>query len=67
MSKQKRKKPKKWYEDNINTLMSNMNDVASRLHALESTLGLYVEMRKDDKKLTKFIKKKIDEKENSGS
>ena len=63
MSKQKRKKPKRWYEDNINGLIQNYNIMAGRLYSLETAFGMYVEMRKNRAKLDKFIEKKIKDSE----
>jgi len=63
MSRQKRKKPKGWYEENINSLIQNYNIIAGRLFALETTFGMYVEMRKNKDKLEKFIDKKIKDSE----
>ena len=63
MSRQKRKKPKRWYEENINSLIQNYNIIAGRLFALETTFGMYVEMRKNKAKLEKFIDKKIKDSE----
>ena len=59
MSRQKRKKPKGWYEENINSLIQNYNIIAGRLFALETTFGMYVEMKKNRGKLEKFIENKI--------
>ena len=63
MSKQKRKKPKRWYEENINSLIQNYNIIAGRLYSLEATFGMYVDMRKNKDKLEKFIEKKIKDSE----
>ena len=63
MSRQKRKKPKRWYEENINSLIQNYNIIAGRLYSLEATFGMYVDMRKNKDKLEKFIEKKIKDSE----
>lgn len=63
MSKQKRRKPKRWYEENINSLIQNYNIIAGRLYSLEATFGMYVDMRKNKDKLEKFIEKKIKDSE----
>ena len=63
MSKQKRKKPKRWYEENINSLIQNYNIIAGRLYSLETAFGMYVDMRKNKAKLEKFIDKKIKDSE----
>ena len=63
MSKQKRRKPKRWYEDNITNLIQNYSIMAGRLYSLETAFGMYVEMRKNKDKLEKFIKKKIKDSE----
>ena len=63
MSKQKRKKPKGWYEENISKLIQSYNIMAERLFALETTFGMYIEMRKNKDKLEKFIEKKIKDSE----
>ena len=63
MSRQKRKKPKKWYEENINGLIQNYNIMAGRLYSLETAFGMYVEMKKNKAKLEKFIEKKIKDSE----
>ena len=63
MSKQKRRKPKRWYEENINSLIQNYNIIAGRLYSLEATFGMYVDMRKKKDKLEKFIEKKIKDSE----
>ena len=63
MSRQKRKKPKRWYEENINSLIQNYNIIAGRLFSLETTFGMYIEMRKNKDKLEKFIEKKIKDSE----
>jgi hypothetical protein len=61
MSRRKRQKPKRWYEDNINGLLQGYDIMAKRLYSLETVFGMYVEMRKNRAKLDKFIEKKIDE------
>ena len=63
MSRQKRKKPKRWYEDNITGLIQNVSSIAKRLYSLEATFGMYVEMKKNRDKLEKFIEKKIKDSE----
>ena len=63
MSKQKRRKPKRWYEDNIISLIQNVTSIAQRLYSLEATFGMYVDMRKNKDKLEKFIEKKIKDSE----
>ena len=63
MSKQKRRKPKRLYEENINSLIQNYNIIAGRLYSLEATFGMYVDMRKNKDKLEKFIEKKIKDSE----
>ena len=63
MSRQKRKKPKRWYEENINKLIQSYNIIAERLFSLETTFGMYIEMRKNKDKLEKFTDKKIKDSE----
>ena len=54
----KRQKPKQWYEDRIKELYEGVNNLHKRLYSTEQALLLYIEMKKDDKKLEKFINKK---------
>ena len=54
----KRQKPKQWYEDRIKELYEGINNLHKRLFATEQALLSYIEMKKDDKKLEKFINKK---------
>jgi hypothetical protein len=59
----KRQKPKQWYEDRIKELYEGVNNLHKRLYSTEQALLLYIEMKKDDKKLEKFINKKNKENE----
>ena len=59
MSKKKRNKPKRWYEENITNLIKSYNMLYGRLYSLEAAFGMYVEMRKNKVKLEKFIKNKM--------
>ena len=63
MSKQKRRKPKRWYDESITNLIQGVNIMANRLHSLETAFGMYVDMRKNKAKLEKFIEKKIKDSE----
>ena len=54
----KRKKSKRWLEDNINQLIQSVNMLYSGLDSIGSTLAMYVEMKKDVKKLQKYIEKR---------
>ena len=59
----KRQKPKQWYEDRIKELYEGVNNLHKRLFSTEQALLSYIEMKKDDKKLEKFINKKNKENE----
>ena len=59
MSKKKRNKPKRWYEENITNLIKSYNMLYGRLYSLEAAFGMYVDMRKNKAKLEKFIKNKL--------
>ena len=54
----KRQRPKKWYEDRISELYEGFNDLHTRLARVEGVLISYLEMKRDRKKLEKFIDKK---------
>ena len=54
----KRQKPKQWYEDRILELYKGLNDLHVRLKRVEGVLIAYLDMKKDHKKLEKYINKK---------
>ena len=53
----KRQRPKKWYEDRLRELFEGMNDLNTRLKRVEGVVIAYLDMKKDRKKLDKFIDK----------
>ena len=53
----KRNLPKKWYEDRLRELFEGMNDLNTRLKRVEGVIIAYLDMKKDRKKLDKFIDK----------
>ena len=59
----KRQRPKKWYEDRLAELYKGANDLHTRLARVEGVISMYLEMKKDYKKLDKFIEKKKKEDE----
>ena len=60
----KRNLPKKWYEDRLRELFEGMNDLNTRLKRVEGVIIAYLDMKKDRKKLDKFIDKMKKEEEN---
>ena len=60
----KRNLPKKWYEDRLRELFEGMNDLNTRLKRVEGVVIAYLDMKKDRKKLDKFIDKMKKEEEN---
>ena len=54
----KRQRPKKWYEDRLAELYKGANDLHTRLSRVEGVISMYLEMKRDYKKLDKFIEKK---------
>ena len=54
----KRQRPKKWYEDRLAELYEGFNDLHRRLARVEGVISMYLEMKRDYKKLDKFIEKK---------
>ena len=57
----KRKKSKRWLEDNINQLIQSVNVLYNNLNNIGSTLTMYVEMKNDVKKLRKYVEKRSKE------
>ena len=60
----KRNLPKRWYEDRLRELFDGMNDLHTRLKRVEGVVIAYLDMKKDRKKLEKFIDKMKKEEEN---
>ena len=57
----KRKKSKRWLEDNINQLIQSVNVLYNNLNNIGGTLTAYIEMKKDVKKLRKYVEKRSKE------
>ena len=53
----KRNLPKGWFEDRLRELFDGMNDLNTRLKRVEGVVMSYLDMKKDRKKLEKFIEK----------
>tara|TARA_R100001530_G_C4190907_1_gene122128 strand:- start:268 stop:474 length:207 start_codon:yes stop_codon:yes gene_type:complete len=53
----KRQRPKKWYEERLAELYEGFNDLHRRLTRVESVMSMYLKMKKDYKRLEKFIDK----------
>ena len=53
----KRNLPKRWFEDRLRELFDGMNDLNTRLKRVEGVVMSYLDMKKDRKKLEKFIEK----------
>ena len=54
----KRKKSKRWLEDNINQLIQSVNVLYNNLNNIGGTLTAYIEMKNDVKKLRKYVEKR---------
>ena len=57
----KRKKSKRWLEDNINQLIQSVNVLYNNLNNIGGTLTAYIEMKNDVKKLRKYVEKRSKE------
>jgi|TARA_Y100000034_G_scaffold130987_1_gene190742 uncharacterized protein YlxW (UPF0749 family) len=57
----KRKKSKRWIENNIEQLTQSVNNLYNSVNSIGNTLSMYIEMKKDVKKLRKYIDKKFEQ------
>ena len=57
----KRKKSKRWVEDNIKQLIQSVNMLYNGLDNICQILAMYVEMKNDVKKLRKYCEKRSKE------
>ena len=59
----KRLKPKRWVEDRIQGIETILGQILQRLSILETVIQNYILMKKDDKKIEKYLRKKREEKD----
>mgnify|MGYP003149316481 FL=1 len=59
----KRVKPKRWVEDRIQGIETILGQILQRLSILETVIQNYILMKKDDKKIEKYLRKKREEKD----
>ena len=59
----KRSKPKRWVEDRIQAIETILGQMLQRLSVLETVMENYILMKKDDKKIEKYLIKKRKEKD----
>lgn len=58
----KRLKPKRWVEDKISSTDVILKQILQRVSIIESILENYIEMKKDTHKISKFLNKKREKK-----
>ena len=58
----KRLKPKRWVEDKISSTDVILSQILQRVSIIESILENYIEMKKDTHKISKFLNKKREKK-----
>ena len=58
----KRLKPKRWVEDKISSTDVILRQILQRVSIIESILENYIEMKKDTHKISKFLNKKREKK-----
>jgi hypothetical protein len=59
----KRLKPKRWVEDRIQAMETILGQTLQRLSIIETVMENYILMKKDDKKIEKYLKKKREAKD----
>ena len=59
----KRLKPKRWIEDRIQAIETVLGQTPQRLSIIETVVENYILMKKDDKKIEKYLKKKREAKD----
>ena len=59
----KRVKPKRWVEDRIQAIETILGQTLQRLSIIETVVENYILMKKDDKKIEKYLKKKREAKD----
>ena len=59
----KRLKPKRWVEDRIQAIEVILGKTLQKLSIIETVMENYILMKKDDKKIEKYLKKKREAKD----
>ena len=59
----KRLKPKRWVEDRIQAIETVLGQTLQKLSIIETVVENYILMKKDDKKIEKYLKKKREAKD----
>ena len=59
----KRLKPKRWVEDRIQAIETVLGQTLQRLSIIETVVENYILMKKDDKKIEKYLRKKREAKD----
>ena len=59
----KRVKPKRWVEDRIQAIETILGQTLQRLSIIETVVENYILMKKDDKKIEKYLRKKREAKD----
>ena len=59
----KRLKPKRWVEDRIQAIETILGQTLQRLSIIETVVENYILMKKDDKKIEKYLRKKREAKD----
>ena len=59
----KRVKPKRWVEDRIQAMETILGQTLQRLSIIETVMENYILMKKDDKKIEKYLRKKREAKD----
>ena len=59
----KRVKPKRWVEDRIQAIETVLGQTLQRLSIIETVVENYILMKKDDKKIEKYLRKKREARE----
>jgi hypothetical protein len=59
----KRLRPKRWVEDRIQAIETVLGQTLQRLSIIETVVENYILMKKDDKKIEKYLRKKREAKD----
>ena len=59
----KRLKPKRWVEDRIQAIETVLGQTLQKLSIIETVVENYILMKKDDKKIEKYLRKKREAKD----
>ena len=59
----KRLKPKRWVEDRIQAIETILGQILQSLSIIETVVENYILMKKDDKKIEKYLRKKREAKD----